>query len=128
MIVTLFMLPRRRGRHHRHGESVTPSYTMGGRKKIKFGEPVEVTLSLRERERVLEHTFADPELVDRLKIARTAGPKVIARYNLDDLDALLGYVAAEANHSKDKKLQKELYALFERLQTIMESYDEEPEG
>ena len=101
---------------------------MGGRKKIKFGEPVEVTLSLRERERVLEHTFADPELVDRLKIARTAGPKVIARYNLDDLDALLGYVAAEANHSKDKKLQKELYALFERLQTIMESYDEEPEG
>ena len=42
----------------------------------------------------------------------------------NDLDALLGYVAAEANHCKDRKLQKELDELFERLQKTMEGYDD----
>jgi hypothetical protein len=28
---------------------------------------------------------------------------------------LLGYIAAEANHTKSKKLQKELDALYDRL-------------
>ena len=46
------------------------------------------------------------------------------RYTLEDLDELLGYVAAEANHSKSKKLQAELDALYDRLQTEMESYDD----
>ncbi len=45
-------------------------------------------------------------------------------YTLDDLDELLGCVAAEANHSKEKNVQKELYELFDRLQRVMQSYDD----
>jgi hypothetical protein len=46
------------------------------------------------------------------------------RFSLDDLDALLGHVAAEANHCKSKSLRKELDALFARLQDEMEFYDD----
>jgi hypothetical protein len=37
---------------------------------------------------------------------------------LDDLDDLAGYVAAEANHAKNKKLQKELQRLFSRIASL----------
>jgi hypothetical protein len=43
---------------------------------------------------------------------------------LDDLDALLGFVAAEANHTKDRKLGKQLRAIFARLSEEMERYDD----
>jgi len=45
-------------------------------------------------------------------------------YTLDDLDQLLGHIAAEANHCKSKKLQRELHELFDRLRDVMESYDD----
>ena len=48
----------------------------------------------------------------------------MVRYTLDDLDELLGYVAAEANHATNKKLRKELDALYGRLRREMESYDD----
>ena len=41
-----------------------------------------------------------------------------------DLDELLGFVAAEANHSTDKRLRKELDALYARVRRQMESYDD----
>jgi iron uptake system EfeUOB component EfeO/EfeM len=37
----------------------------------------------------------------------------------------MGDVAAEANHAKDKKLQKELDRLFARMETVLDSYTEE---
>ena len=48
----------------------------------------------------------------------------IVKLTLDDLDEIIGYIAAEANHTDDKKLQKELDHLYERLKTTMESYDD----
>ncbi len=42
------------------------------------------------------------------------------------LDELGGFVAAEANHTKDKKLRKELDHLFDRIQTTLDSYTDEP--
>lgn len=94
------------------------------RKKIPYGESVEVAFSPRDRILICEHTFADPDLTGPLEAAQPRGKKLIARYALDDLDELLGYVAAEANHADDRKLKKELYALFNRLKTEMESYDD----
>jgi hypothetical protein len=42
------------------------------------------------------------------------------------LDELAGFVAAEGNHTKDKKLRKELERLFDRIQTTLDSYTHEP--
>ena len=97
---------------------------MARERKVQFNEPVELVLTEREKQLIVEHTFADPDLTKKLEIAETRGSKIVARYTLDDLDQLAEFVAAEANHCKDKKLQKELYALFDRIRTELESYDD----
>ena len=94
------------------------------RKKIAPGTAVEVLFTPDERSLVLDHTFAGPDLTDRLHMAPMKGAKLAVRYTLDALDELMGYVAAEANHSEDMKLQEKLDALFERLKKEMESYDD----
>jgi hypothetical protein len=94
------------------------------RKKIKRGQKVEVSFSPRERVLVLEHTGTGPELTTALRRAQLESGKYIVRYTLDDLDELLGFVAAEANHATDKRLRKRLDGLYERVRREMESYDD----
>lgn len=94
--------------------------------RIKPDEKVPLELNGRERELILEHTFADDELTNRLRVVPKKGQRPIFRFTLDDLDELGGCVAAEANHTKDKKLRKELDHLFDRIQTTLDSYTDEP--
>ncbi len=94
------------------------------RKKIEQGEPVEVSMTIEQKQLILEETFAGPDLTDRLKIAALQGKNIKVQYTLDELDALLGYIAAEANHTEDTKLQKKLDRLYEKLQRKMGSYDD----
>ncbi|HEY3303959.1 MAG TPA: hypothetical protein VGL70_10550 [Candidatus Binatia bacterium] len=94
------------------------------RKRIAYEETIEVSFSARDAELVRDHTFADPEYVERLKPKPGSGGGLVGKFTLDDLDDLLGYIAAEANHSKSKKLQKELDGLHDRLQRVMNSYDD----
>ena len=94
--------------------------------RIQPDEKVPLELNERERELILEHTFADDELTNRLRVVPKKGQPPIFRFTLDDLDELGGFVAAEANHTKDKKLRKELDRLFDRIQTTLESYTDEP--
>ena len=97
---------------------------MKRKKMILPGQEIEIKLSLRERDLIRDHTLADEELTDRLALALMDGDRIVVRYSLDDLDELLGFIAAEANHAKDKKLQKELEALYDRLAEIEESHEE----
>ena len=94
------------------------------RKRIKQGQKVAVGFKPRERELVLDYTFAGPELTSALRKAQLVGGRHIVRYTLPDLEELLGFVAAEANHSTDKRIQKELDTLHGRLGREMESYDD----
>jgi hypothetical protein len=94
------------------------------RKKITPGQKVRVGFTPRERLLVLEHTLAGPDLTDALRQAPPVDGRHVASYTLGDLDELLGYVAAEANHSTDKKIRRELDALYDRLRREMESYDD----
>ena len=50
------------------------------------------------------------------------------RFTLGDLDELAGYIAAEANHAKVKKLERELRRLYARMAEFLESYTDEPGG
>ena len=65
-----------------------------------------------------------PEVTGPLRMVVVKGKKLIVKLTLDDLDEIIGYIAAEANHTDDKKLQKEFDHLYERLKTTMESYDD----
>jgi hypothetical protein len=55
-----------------------------------------------------------------------ARASIVARLTLDDLDELLGAVAAEANHATDANLQKRLDTICERLRDIEEIQGEAP--
>ncbi len=91
-------------------------------RKISHGAPVPVVLSRRDRELIVDHTFADAGYAERLRPMKDG--RLRGMYTLDDLDDLMGFVAAEANHCKSKKLKKELDDLWGRLQAVMEAYDD----
>jgi hypothetical protein len=94
-----------------------------GRRPIQPGDTVEVRLSLRDRVLLLEHTVADPEYAERLQPTAT-GTEVVGRYTLEDLEDILGYVDAEANHTEDERLQRELDVLHDKLLAIQCAYDD----
>ena len=91
------------------------------RKRIRPDDKVSLKLNDRERELILNHSFADEELTGRLRIAPRPGEAAVYRFTLDELDDLAGYVAAEANHADDKKLQKEWDQLYAQLAAVLDS-------
>ena len=101
---------------------------MKHRKRIAVGEKIPLQLTERERDLIMKDTFAGNNLTDRLRIVLSPGRRPCYRFTLDDLDELAGYVAAEANHAKVKKLEKELRRLYGRIAEVLESYTDEPGG
>ena len=95
------------------------------RKQIAAGEKVPLELNERERHLITKHTFAGNNLTDRLRIMPSPGGRPYYRFTLDDLDELAGYMAAEANHAKVKKLEIELRRLYVRIGEVLESYTDE---
>ena len=81
---------------------------------------IEIKFTPQERDLIIDHTFAGPDLTKRLRIAEIKGKYLITKYSTYDLDELIGYIAAEANHTEDKKLEKILDKLFDRLSRILE--------
>ncbi|HKI83779.1 MAG TPA: hypothetical protein VKA63_05520 [Candidatus Krumholzibacteria bacterium] len=93
------------------------------RQKIGQGDRNQVRVSARERELLADHTFTGPEYVERL-LAEPGGTGYAGMFTLDDLEDILGFVAAEANHCEDRKLQRELDTFYDRLSEIEQSYDD----
>ena len=83
-------------------------------------DEIEVKITPEERDLILDHTLADEALTDRLKIAEMRGKYLVAKYSTHDLDDLIGFISAEANHTEDKKLQKKLDRLIDKLERMLE--------
>lgn len=97
------------------------------RKRIRPGDKIPFELSDRERDLILTHTFAGDDLTGPLRVVQGPGQPRAYHFTLDDLDELAGYVAAEANHAKNKKLGQELHRLHARIAAILESHtDQDP--
>ena len=94
------------------------------RKKIPYGTRLPVKLSPRQRDLIVDHTFCDPDFAN---LARPEGKGIRVDLSLDDIEEIQGYVAAEANHCKDGTLQKELDSLFDKLQELLDTYDDQEE-
>ena len=92
--------------------------------RIKPTEKVPLELNERERE-LIQNTFADEDLTGRLRVVPETGERPIFHFTLDDLDELAGFVAFEANHAKNKKLQKEWDHLGGRIEAILERYTDQ---
>jgi len=81
---------------------------------------IEIKFTPEERDLIIDHTFTGPDLTKRLQIAGVKGKHIIAKYSTYDLEELIGYIAAEANHTDDKKIRKKLDRLYEKLDRILE--------
>jgi len=95
--------------------------------RIKPGEAIPFQLNDRERKLVVEHTFGEPhDLTAGLSVAPPKGQRSAFLFSLEDLEDLAGFIAAEANHAKDKKLEKELDRLLDRIEATLDAYTDEP--
>ena len=93
---------------------------------IQPGERIAVRLTPGQRDLILDHTFIDNDVAGRLRVAEAEGESIVARLTLDDLEDLLGHVAAQANHSNGAKLRKRLDTLCDRLRDLEEAYTDNP--
>ena len=96
------------------------------RKHITPGTELAVRLSSHERDLVVDRAFLDPEIDAKLRHAVPTGSRLIVKLNLDDIDDLLGCVAAEANHCDDGKVRRALGAFAGRLSDLLDRYTDEP--
>jgi Plasmid pRiA4b ORF-3-like protein len=89
---------------------------------IKSGETVPLELNRLERDLIISHTFADESLTNRLRIAQQPGQRPVFHFTLDELDELVGDVAAEANHAKNRALQEQLDQLCHHIESVLSKY------
>jgi hypothetical protein len=92
---------------------------------IKPGQKLELDLTPAERRAILDHlTLLPPEYEVMLKKVHPEQPLLLT---LDDLEDFSGYVAAESNHTKNKKLRAVLDSAFEKMGDLLDKFtDEEP--
>jgi len=108
--------------HARHGEALAlESVALMRKKVIQAGSTIEVRLSAREIEDIRERTYADPNFGTA---AVPSGANYVIRMTLEHIEIVQGYVAAEANHAKDRRLQKRLEQICDKLEEYLEAYEE----
>ena len=96
------------------------------RKRIKPGEKLQLKLTDIERKLVLDESIIAGMEYEEVLNSTPAGEPVLL--TLDDLDDFGGYIAAEANHCDDRKKQKRLDAIFQRIQDLLDRYTDEDDG
>ena len=94
------------------------------KKRIPYGTKLPVKLTLQERDLIRNETLCNPDFA---RFAVIEGKGVILNLSLDDIEEIQGYITAEANHTKNKKLQKELDRIFDKLQVYLDTYDDHNE-
>lgn len=95
------------------------------RKRIAYDEKIDVVLTEKDRSLILKETFVETSTVRLLNLAIARGSKLMVRMTMGDLDDLLGYVAAAANHAKTRRLQDQLEDIYLRLKAIEDQYEED---
>ena len=101
---------------------ITPVIPRRQRIPVKEDETVPLELNERERDLIVSHTFAADSLIDRLRAEAEPGQRPVFHFTLDELDELVGDVAAEANHAKNKALQEQLDQLCDRIEAVLSKY------
>ena len=94
-------------------------------KHIQPGTKIGLKLTAAERQMLLDDLMCLDDNYPQV-IRDTPADQPI-QFTLDDWDDFGGYIAAEANHTDDKKLGKKLDAVFNKIQKILDTHtDKEP--
>ena len=91
------------------------------KKRIPYGTKLPVYFTEKEVTDIREHT--DPDF----GFGVLEGSRFRFDMSLDDIEELQGYVAAAANHTDTKQLQRRLDKIFEKFQTFLDDYDDQAE-
>jgi len=83
------------------------------------GKKILVTLTLKERDLILNCMVLENYLIKMLKIAVIKNNQIYIHFTIDELEDLLGYIAAEANHLDHKKLVTRLEKLYDKLDELL---------
>jgi repressor LexA len=97
-------------------------------KRIKPEQRLDFRLTPQERDLIIERTFIDAEMEERLRAAPPFGSRLIVQLTLDDMDDLAGHVAAEANHCAEPRVRRALEAVYDRLANIEARFTDEEAG
>ena len=92
------------------------------KKKIPYGAPIPVYFTEKELELIREHAFFNEEFG---KMALYENGKKRLDLSLDDIEELHGFIAAEANHTQNKKLQNALDRILVKLDRYFDRYDDQ---
>lgn len=94
-------------------------------KHIQPDTKIGLKLTAAERKLILDDLIClDDNYAEVLRDTPADQP---VQFTLDDWDDFGGYIAAEANHTEDRKLGKKLDAIFNKVQKILDTHtDEEP--
>ena len=98
---------------------------MAGKKHIRPGEKLGLTLTQAQRSLLLDHLILIPEEVERA--IRSTPPAEPLMFTLDDLDDLAGHVAAAANHAGSKSLESRLDTIYRKICRLLDAHTDEPE-
>lgn len=93
---------------------------MTSKKHIQPDEKVPLKLTAAERRLLLEGVLLLDE--GHTQIIRDTPASKPVMMTLDDLDSFGGYVAAEANHCDDKKKERKLDAILQKIQDLLDQY------
>ncbi len=81
---------------------------------------VSVRFKQPECNLIIQDTFATPDLTQKLGLEFKGKKTITVEFSLDELDDLIGFIAAEANHTSDDILRQKLDKLFARLVDVLE--------
>jgi hypothetical protein len=91
--------------------------------RITPGAKVSLELTEDERTRILEDiSYLDPKVEATLRKTPAGEP---IKLTLDGLDELAGCVAAEANHTKSRKLGKILDGIFAKVEHLLATHTDD---
>ena len=95
------------------------------RKYLKLGQKVVLLLTAEECGLITSLTYIPEELMQAIYSSKCRDEIVSARFTLSELEELGGCIAAEANHTKSRKLRKSLDAVFEKIEQLNLKYCDE---
>lgn len=78
--------------------------------------PIQLRFTFHERDLLLS---IEPEIVMRLKHAMLQANTITINIDEDEIENLLGAIAGDASHAKNRKLENELDTLFRRVEDVL---------
>ncbi len=96
---------------------------MDRRKPTKPGTKVGLKLTAAERKLILDDLTSMDD--DYVQVIRDTPANQPVQFTLDEWEDIGGHIAAEANHTDDRKLGKKLDAIFNKVQRILDIHTDE---